>query len=194
MPPSTQPPPDDSPGPRAHPRPDLDRGVRSDGSADVTPDGAVAGAVDAAVDGVVDGAVRERVACYVVRDLGDELELLVFDHVDFPDAGTQVPAGGMDPGESVSEAATREVSEECGLTTVAVVRELGKSDRPHAETGRAQHTTYVLVTTTDARPGWTWRVGGNGEDEGLLFRCWFTPLPLDGVELSGHQDEFLGTL
>ena len=187
MPPSTQPPPDDSPGPRAHLRPDLDRGVRSDGVADVTPDGAVP-------DGVTPDAPRERVACYVVRDLGDGLELLVFDHVDFPDAGTQVPAGGMDPGESVSEAATREVSEECGLTTVAVVRELGTSDRPHAETGRAQHTTYVLATTTDARPGWTWRVGGNGEDEGLLFRCWFTPLPLDGVELSGHQDEFLSTL
>ena len=178
MPPSTQPPPDDSTGPWADPQPDLDGGVRLAGSADVTPE----------------GAPRARVACYVVRDLGDGLELLVFDHVDFPDAGTQVPAGGMDPGESVFEAAAREVSEECGLSTVAVVRELGTSDRPHAETGRAQHTTYVLATTTDARPGWTWRVAGDGEDEGLLFRCWFTPLPLDGVGLPGHQDEFLGTL
>lgn len=73
---------------------------------------------------------RRRVACYVVREGSAGPELLVFDHVDVPDSGTQVPAGGME---------------------------------------------------------------GVGEDGGLLFRCWFTPLRLDRLELAGHQGEFLAS-
>lgn len=140
---------------------------------------------------------RRRVACYVVREGLAGPEVLVFDHVDVPDSGTQVPAGGMEPGESVEEAALREVAEETGLTGARVVRRLGVSDRPHPDTGAPQHTTYVLMrydgrSDQPAEP-WTWKVEGEGEDGGMLFRCWFTPLPLDGVELAGHQSEFLAS-
>ncbi len=37
---------------------------------------------------------RNRVFIYITN--GDHL--LVFDHVDFPDAGTQIPGGTTDPG------------------------------------------------------------------------------------------------
>ncbi|MGE5720145.1 MAG: NUDIX domain-containing protein [Nocardioidaceae bacterium] len=138
---------------------------------------------------------RRRVACYVVRETGDGRELLVFDHVGVPEAGTQVPAGGTEHAESVEEAAVREVAEECGVSA-SVVRLLGVSLRPHVETGAPQHTSYVLMRYDGRgdRRGepWTWQVSGAGVDEGMLFRCWFTPLPLDGVELAGHQEEFLG--
>lgn len=63
------------------------------------------------------------------------------------------------------------------------------------ETGAPQHTGYVLMRYDrgDRREkSWTWRVGGAGVDEGMRFRCWFTALPLDGVELARHQTEFLG--
>lgn len=143
-------------------------------------------------------SVRLRVACYVVRETARGHELLVFDHVDVPEAGTQVPAGGIEPGESVEEAAVREVAEECGLTGAVVVRELGVSDRPHGETGAPQHTTYVLMRYDGQgdreREPWIWRVGGTGDDEGMRFRCWFTPLPLDGVQLAAHEDELLREL
>jgi 8-oxo-dGTP pyrophosphatase MutT (NUDIX family) len=119
----------------------------------------------------------------------------VFDHVDVPDAGTQVPAGGIDPGESVEQAARREVAEETGLRGVRVVEVLGTSDAPHPETGAPpQYTTYLLATCDEPRDAWTWRVDGAGEDEGMLFRCWFTPLPLSGVRLAGSQGEFLHRL
>ncbi len=51
---------------------------------------------------------RERVLVYVEREDG----LLVFDQHGDPEAGTQVPAGGVKPGEALVEAARREVRED----------------------------------------------------------------------------------
>jgi 8-oxo-dGTP pyrophosphatase MutT (NUDIX family) len=134
---------------------------------------------------------RLRVAAYVLRHTPEGPELLVIDHVDFPEAGTQVPAGGVEPGESPAQAAGREVVEETGLTGVEVVAELGVSEWPHPVTGRARRTTYVQLRAT-GRPTVEWghRVAGDGEDGGLRFACRFVPLPLVG-HLADHQDEFL---
>ena len=134
---------------------------------------------------------RLRVAAYVLRRTPDGPELLVFDHVDFPEAGTQVPAGGMEPGETPAQAAVREVAEETGLTGVEAVAELGVSEWPHPVTGRARRTTYVQLRVTGGTAGdWAHRVAGDGEDGGLRFACRFVPLPLAG-RLADHQDEFL---
>lgn len=56
--------------------------------------------------------LREKVLCLVVRGPA----LLVFDHADVPDAGVQLPAGGVEPGETPAEAAMRELFEESGLS------------------------------------------------------------------------------
>jgi ADP-ribose pyrophosphatase YjhB (NUDIX family) len=138
---------------------------------------------------------RRRVACYVVRKVSEGgSALLVFDHVDAPEAGTQVPAGGMERGEVAEEAALREALEESGLMQVSVVRRLGVSQRPHPQTGAPQHTTFVLMrydgpADSCAEP-WVWEVDGDDEDAGLRFRCWFEALPLS-FELAGHQGEYL---
>ena len=55
--------------------------------------------------------MRERVVVYVERGDG----LLVFDHRDDSEAGTQVPAGGIDAGEDLADAVRREVLEETGV-------------------------------------------------------------------------------
>jgi 8-oxo-dGTP pyrophosphatase MutT (NUDIX family) len=52
-----------------------------------------------------------------VRD-GD---LLVFEHRDFPEAGTQVPAGTVDRGEAPARTVVREVLEETGVRGRIVV-------------------------------------------------------------------------
>ncbi|MEO8084851.1 MAG: NUDIX domain-containing protein [Ardenticatenales bacterium] len=54
--------------------------------------------------------------------------LVVFDHVDTPEAGTQVPAGTVEAGEDVADAALREAFEETGLAGIRLVAALGTED------------------------------------------------------------------
>ncbi|MFG2923052.1 NUDIX domain-containing protein [Streptomyces sp. NPDC048305] len=63
-------------------------------------------------------------------------ELLVFDHRDHPEAGTQVPAGGVDPGELLTHAVQREVREETGVAADAPIAVLAVQRRPHPQTSR----------------------------------------------------------
>ena len=117
--------------------------------------------------------MRERVVVYVERGP----ELLVFDHRDHPDAGTQVPAGGVEPGEAASAAAVREVLEETGVVLVDEPELLGTHE--HADgLGRPARSTFFRVT---APPGladaWEHVVGGGGEDAALVFLCRFDAAP-----------------
>jgi lincosamide nucleotidyltransferase len=130
---------------------------------------------------------RLRVACYVTRERAGRLELLVFDHADFPEAYTQIPAGGVEPGETFRAAGLREVREETGLEQVEFVRWIGESDRPHPTTGDVRSTTYVHLRLT-GRTAEHWRhvVRGRGEDADLRFDCRWEPLP---IELADDQHE-----
>jgi len=56
--------------------------------------------------------LREKAVCLVL----DGSRLLVFDHPDVPEAGVQLPAGGVEPGETPAQAAVRELREESGLS------------------------------------------------------------------------------
>jgi ADP-ribose pyrophosphatase YjhB (NUDIX family) len=51
---------------------------------------------------------RIRVAAYVIRRQTGP-QLLVFEHQGIPEAGTQIPAGGVRPGETLSQAVQREM-------------------------------------------------------------------------------------
>ncbi|MDX6365923.1 MAG: hypothetical protein QOK30_999 [Nocardioidaceae bacterium] len=139
-------------------------------------------------------AIRRRVACYVTRSAGAGLELLVFDHAaDDPSqpSGTQVPAGGMLPFESLDAAALREVAEECGLVDLTFRRQLGAVELALKEPGGPGLTTYVEM---GAPPGgaqaWRHEVSGEGPDAGMTFSCRWEPLPL-GLELAGGQGVYL---
>ncbi|MEV0260750.1 NUDIX domain-containing protein [Streptomyces sp. NPDC050617] len=134
---------------------------------------------------------RIRVAAYVIRHRAVP-ELLVFDHIGIPEAGTQVPAGGVGPGEAAEAAVLREVAEETGLLTTAVVRQLAVEDKPHPETGAPRRTSFFhLRAPADTADAWTHRVGGDGGDAGLAFACRFLPLPLVRP-LADEQDAWLG--
>jgi 8-oxo-dGTP pyrophosphatase MutT (NUDIX family) len=54
--------------------------------------------------------------------------LLILEHRDIPEIGMQVPAGTVDPGEDLAEAAIREAQEETGLQNLRVVSYLGTCD------------------------------------------------------------------
>ncbi|MEU7041209.1 NUDIX domain-containing protein [Streptomyces varsoviensis] len=138
---------------------------------------------------------RIRVAAYVIR-LRAVPELLVFDHIGAPDAGTQVPAGGVAPGETPEAAALREVAEETGLLTATVLRRIAVEAKPHPDTGQPRRTTFLHLQAapdTAPRDAWVHQVSGGGGDHGLAFACRFVPLPLV-APLADGQDAWLGRI
>ncbi len=66
----------------------------------------------------------ERVVAYITT----EGSLLVFTHLDYREAGVQVPGGHPDPGESLEDAVVRESNEETGLKDLELVEYLGYID------------------------------------------------------------------
>jgi 8-oxo-dGTP pyrophosphatase MutT (NUDIX family) len=139
---------------------------------------------------------RRRVAAYVVRERDGRSELLVFDHVGRPQAGTQVPGGGTEDGEEESVAVLREVMEETGLTALRAESALGTVEAVSPLTGRLRRTTFWHVSVTREAPDrWNHVVSSKGEDDGLVFSCRFSALPLALTEtLADGQDAFLPML
>ncbi|MER7849452.1 NUDIX domain-containing protein [Kitasatospora sp. NPDC096077] len=136
---------------------------------------------------------RVRTAAYVTRDVPGGRELLVFDHRDHPEAGTQVPAGGVDPGEPLVDAVLREVTEETGVTAVTLGAALAVQQRPHPHTGRPRVTVFFHAQTTETRDTWTHTVAGQGDDQdhGMVFRCYFVPMREAAGLLADDQGEFM---
>jgi ADP-ribose pyrophosphatase YjhB (NUDIX family) len=116
---------------------------------------------------------RKRVVVHVER----RAELLVLDHRDHPEAGTPVPAGGVDRGERLHDAVVREVAEETGVALLAEPAWLGAYDHRDG-LGRPARSHFFKV---DAPPGlpdaWEHVVGGRGADGGLVLLCRFDPAP-----------------
>jgi len=110
---------------------------------------------------------------YVEREDG----LLVFDHRDCPEAGTQVPAGGVMAGEPLTDAAIREVREETGVELLAELELLGAHEHPDG-LGRAALSYFFRVNAPDGLPdAWENAVTSEREDETLVFDCRFDPSP-----------------
>ncbi|WP_037603969.1 NUDIX hydrolase [Streptacidiphilus rugosus] len=138
-------------------------------------------------------AARVRVAAYVTREGPGGRELLVFDHRDHPEAGTQVPAGGVDAGEPLSDAVRREITEETGVSAVTLGAALAVQQRPHPHTGRPRVTVFFQAWTSESRDSWIHTVGGSADDEdhGMAFRCRFVPLHRAAGLLADRQGEFV---
>ena len=87
--------------------------------------------------------------------------LLVFDHVDDPEPGTQVPAGGVKSGERTDIAVLRELAEESGVTNARIVRKLGESwyraDKGLVPAGYEEQVHHVFHLHLDEPAAETWR-------------------------------------
>jgi 8-oxo-dGTP pyrophosphatase MutT (NUDIX family) len=112
---------------------------------------------------------RQRVLAYVTREREGRTELLVFDHRDEPGAGTQVPAGRLDPGESLEEGLLRELHEEAGLDRVSVVRELPVLGAWASASEYENHAFEVRVEGEAPADTWEHMVHGAGDDAGFVF-------------------------
>jgi 8-oxo-dGTP diphosphatase len=120
--------------------------------------------------------VRQRVLAYVTRERNGVRELLVFDYRDDPSAGTQVPAGRLDPGETLQECLLRELNEEAGIDDAVVVRELR---RPTWPSRYENHAFEVRSAGREGADSWDHVVKGDGDDAGLVFRYRWEPVRPD---------------
>ncbi|MBZ9712800.1 NUDIX hydrolase [Deinococcus multiflagellatus] len=120
---------------------------------------------------------RQRVLAYITRA---PHELLVFEHPPlYPDAGIQVPAGGVDPGETPAEAVIRETFEETGLRLHSPVH-LASFHWTRGENSQVWHYLWLAAppTTPD---DWTHQVTGGETDQGMTFHCRFVPQSTHGL-------------
>lgn len=117
----------------------------------------------------------QRVAAFVTDPDG---RLLIFDHIDV-NAGTQVPAGGIQDDESAEEAVLRELAEESGIESAVVVRKLGeawgRSEPGNVPAGLEEHIQHVFHLRMEQRPlaeRWEWheKSGGNVLEHRFVFR------------------------
>jgi 8-oxo-dGTP pyrophosphatase MutT (NUDIX family) len=120
--------------------------------------------------------MRQRVLAYVTRERNGVKELLVFDHRDDLRAGTQVPAGRLDPGETLEQGLLRELHEEAGIERARIVRELVQPAWP---TKYENHAFEVHIEGDEAADTWDHVVHGDGDDAGLVFRYRWQPVRHD---------------
>lgn len=113
--------------------------------------------------------------------------LLVFTHRDFPEVGVQVPAGTLEAGEDMADAALREAEEETGLTLKGPAKYLGTHDfdarifRPEIH---ERHFFHVEATAEDAaREPWlhfeTKPSGGDMKE--IAYRLYWTDIATAGL-------------
>lgn len=138
--------------------------------------------------------MRDRVVAYVTRERQGRKELLVFDELDYPHAGTQVPAGRVDPGESLEETLLRELDEEAGLVDVSILRKIGTF-----EPGTLPHGVHHLnhayeVAAPSAPDAWEHIVHGDGDDAGLTFVYRWVPLDPEPELWASKKDPVLASL
>lgn len=130
-----------------------------------------------------------KVVCYIIRDD----RLLVFRHVGFSDeqCGIQVPAGTIKSGESPSQAALREATEETGLENIEIVRELAQGTYDITpERYEIQHRHYFQFKLTGAAPDrWTSWEMHDGLADPTEFECFWIPLTDAHILQSGQASE-----
>lgn len=132
-----------------------------------------------------------KVLAYVVRDG----HLLVFRHRDHPDAGLQVPAGTLEPGETPDQGAIRETEEETGRTGFTLVRKLGVTEHEFRETfdGRDRHELHerhvFLLAPPPGLPGRWSHVAEVGSGD-FWFEFFWLPFG-PALRLAGDQHVLL---
>jgi 8-oxo-dGTP pyrophosphatase MutT (NUDIX family) len=136
--------------------------------------------------------VKEKVLVYIFRRRGPNAEVLVFEHADFPEAGLQVPAGTLEPGEDPADGALREAYEESGLSGLSIGRFIGVFDWLRSDLNQLHHRhVYVLTCAERVRDTWLHTVTAGEEDQGLRFRFYWLAADVAKQALSADQGAYI---
>lgn len=121
--------------------------------------------------------MKHKVLALITREQAGHTQVLVFDHRDFPEAGTQIPAGTVDGGETLEKALWREIREEAGLTP-GQLNLVGRiASHQHPDWGAAGIVEHLYhLTAGDLPEAWSYTVQGGGEDIGMVFNYYWLPL------------------
>ena len=106
---------------------------------------------------------------YLIRRDGPVPRLLVLDSLDEP--GMEVPKGSVEPGETFSEAAAREVREEAGIDGIRIACKLGRTLYEDEE------QRFLLAEAPDGLPeSFEHTVTGDGADAGFRYVFHWEPI------------------
>jgi 8-oxo-dGTP pyrophosphatase MutT (NUDIX family) len=140
----------------------------------------------------------QRATAYLTDPGG---RLLVFDHLDAPRAGTQVPAGGILAGEDPADAVVRELEEESGVVGARLVRKLGEAWR-RADVGnvpagleeQVHHAFHLHLDAPTPEDSWDWDECSGGHIVEHRFRLRWVTLEDAAVQLFPVQAMWLESL
>ena len=137
---------------------------------------------------------RNKTLAYIIRKSSQDIELLVFTHRDFPEAGYQVPGGTLLQNETPLEGVLREVKEEAGLTNFAKIIHLGSQQYLHHQKEEIHHRSfYQLNYLKPCEDHFFYEVSDGEEDQGLIFYYQWVNL-LSIPKLAVNQDALIGQI
>lgn len=116
--------------------------------------------------------------------------LLVFDHLGSPEAGTQVPAGGIKADEPHEVAVQRELAEESGIRSARIIRKLGESwyraAPGNVPAGLEEQVHHAFHLHVDAVPEEAWEWDECSDGDVALHRFVFRWIDLDAAATALH--------
>ncbi|WP_019413544.1 NUDIX domain-containing protein [Paenisporosarcina sp. TG20] len=129
-----------------------------------------------------------KVLAYITREKNENMELLVFEHKDYPEAGLQVPGGTVEENERLIDAMYREIIEETGIVQedLCFSKKLYTYNYYPINKDIIYKRNFFHFSYLGNQNVWDQLVSCDGEDDGLTFQFrWerVTPLPL----LAGGQ-------
>ena len=142
--------------------------------------------------------VKQKVYAYILDTYTDGNRLLVFEHVDFPEAGIQVPGGSVEMGESPEDAVIREVREETGIDDLAFVGKIGVARKDMSEFGlNCIHERHYFHFECPNKTPETWIAYEHSPSDGspapIAFRFYWADLNKNS-NLSGGLGELVDRL